>query len=83
VSRSDYFADKKKEFRSVSEKGMGEFRYYICPKGMLEEAEVPVAWGLLYCDDEGNIEIVRKAIKQSSNLDAERTLLLSLIRRGH
>ncbi|RLC69276.1 MAG: hypothetical protein DRH97_00255 [Chloroflexi bacterium] len=82
VSRADYFADRKKEFRTVVEKGMGEFRYYICPKGMIEETEVPVQWGLLYCNDDGNIEIVREAIKQESNLDAERTLLLSLMRRG-
>lgn len=82
VSRSDYFADKKKEFRTFADKGMGEFRYYICPKDMIEQCEVPMLWGLLYCDDNGNIEIVRRAIQQESNLDSERTLLLSLIRRN-
>lgn len=27
---------------------MGRFRYYMCPEGMIEPAEVPAGWGLVY-----------------------------------
>ena len=48
VSRSDFLADKKKPFRVKPEQGMGQYRMYACPKGMIKKGEIPEGWGLLY-----------------------------------
>lgn len=50
VSRSDFLSDKKKPHRS---KGMGNWRFYCCPKGMIRVDELPAGWGLIYVDEAG------------------------------
>ena len=82
VSRSDFFADKRKKFRTVSNIGMGEFRYYCCPDNLINEHELPNDWGLIYCSRSGVIQVVKKAERVNANLRSERTILLSLIRRS-
>lgn len=54
VSRSDFLSDKKKPHRS---KGMGNWRFYSCPKGMIKKEELPEKWGLIYVDDNGKARI--------------------------
>lgn len=81
VSRSDFKRDTKKIFREFPDMGMGEFRYYICPTDLIKVDELPPYWGLLYCSEDWNIEIIQKAERQEANLQSERTLLLSLLRR--
>jgi hypothetical protein len=80
VSRSDFLQDKNKKFRINPDLGMGEFRYYCCPIGLIKETELPENWGLLVYENE-KIEIIRKAERINSNLREERTMLLSLHRR--
>lgn len=48
VSRSDFFADKHKSFRQDPAKGMGDWRFYLCPKGVIRVEDLPSGWGLLY-----------------------------------
>lgn len=36
VSRSDFLADKKKPFRKDSSLGMGDWRFYLCPPGVIK-----------------------------------------------
>ncbi|MAX51433.1 MAG: hypothetical protein CMH22_05595 [Methylophaga sp.] len=81
TSRSDFLADKKKKFRKNCELGVGEFRYFCCTENLISVRELPSNWGLLYLIDD-KIEIIQKAVKQTANLNCERTLLLSLIRRN-
>lgn len=81
VSRSDFKRDAKKIFREYQDMGMGEFRYYICPIDLIKIDELLPYWGLLYCSKDWNIEIIKKAERQQANLQSERTLLLSLLRR--
>lgn len=51
VSRSDFNADLKKPERQGIAKGLGTYRFYICPVGMIKPEEVlPRGWGLLYSD---------------------------------
>lgn len=57
VSRSDFLADKNKSFRCGIVPGMGRFRYYLCPPGMIKPTDLPPRWGLLYCQPK-KIEIV-------------------------
>jgi len=57
ASRADFLADRKKGFRSETELGMGNWRYYICPEGMIEPSELPDNWGLLYLSGTKVIEV--------------------------
>ena len=81
VSGSDFKKDAKKIFREYPNMGMGEFRYYICPTDLIKVNELPPNWGLLYYSEDCGIEIIQKAKRQQANLQSERTLLLSLLRR--
>jgi hypothetical protein len=57
VSRSDFLADKKKPHRNGEVLGMGTFRYFICPEGMISPDELPEKWGLLWVNARGHIKI--------------------------
>ena len=48
VSRADFLKDKKKPFRQFPEQGMGNFRLFLCPDGLILKEELPQKWGLLY-----------------------------------
>lgn len=52
ASRSDFFADRKKGHRSTYN-GMGNWRFYCCPTGMIQVNELPPRWGLIYVDEAG------------------------------
>ena len=47
-SRSDFFADSKKKFRVNPDLGMGDWRFYLCPEGLISGDEIPLGWGLLW-----------------------------------
>lgn len=50
-SRSDFLVDKKKSFRQYPELGMGTYRFYCCPKGLIKSEELPTNWGLIYVNE--------------------------------
>lgn len=81
VSRKDFLRDKNKNFKKSLDLGMGEYKYYICPKGLIKESDLPENWGLIWVDSNKNIMIKKKSDKHNANLNSERSLLLSLIRR--
>lgn len=83
VSRADFLRESNKVFRNIPENGIGEFRFFLCPKNLIIPSELPENWGLLYCNEKGKIEMVRVATKQKANLDCERTMLMSVIRRNN
>lgn len=51
VSRSDFFADAQKPERHSG--GLGNYRFYLCPEGMITPDELPPGWGLLYAKGKG------------------------------
>jgi hypothetical protein len=55
VSRSDFLSDKKKSHRS---EGMGNWRFYCCPTGMIKVDELPTGWGLIYADEKKKLKVV-------------------------
>jgi hypothetical protein len=55
ASRADFLADMKKPHRVMPEMGMGKWRYFLCPEGMIDVAELPKKWGLLYITDKHRI----------------------------
>lgn len=53
TSRSDFYADRKKPHRQAPALGMGQFRFYCCPAGLLTVADLPERWGLIYVNQRG------------------------------
>lgn len=49
VTRSDFLADAKKPHRNSD--GVGMYRYYACPEGLIKPEELPEKWGLIYTRD--------------------------------
>jgi len=80
VSRSDFLADTKKPFRQTPEDGLGTFRYYFCPAGLINHDEVPANWGLLWLRN-GRIDVMKKPTPQVANTSATTTILTSIMRR--
>lgn len=56
TSRADFLADAAKPHRQDPALGVGRFRYYLCPEGLIQASELPPRWGLLYA---GKRNIVR------------------------
>ena len=48
TSRSDFHADKRKNFRQNPHDGMGDWRFLLCPANLIAPDELPIGWGLLY-----------------------------------
>ena len=84
TSHSDFLADQKKWSRSkaaeLSDKQLGNYRYYLCPEGIIDESEIPDKWGLLLYDGKKIIK-VKNATYQKSSTDAELLVLTSIMRR--
>ncbi|WP_252108819.1 MULTISPECIES: adenylosuccinate synthase [unclassified Halomonas] len=54
VSRGDFLADKKKPHRL--EGGLGNWRYFMCPEGLIQPSELPAGWGLLWVNKRGHVK---------------------------
>jgi hypothetical protein len=81
VSRSDYFADQKKEHRHYRSQ-IGNLRYYLCPVGLILPGEVNGGWGLLYCHDHKiTVEKESNIFSKEETRIQEYQVMYSLIRR--
>lgn len=90
VSRADFLKDKKKPHRA---KGMGMFRFFLCPDGLIKVYELPEKWGLIYVNDKGKCKMIfnpynLKGGNMWSNgfmpdLESENRLMYSALRRLH
>lgn len=58
VSRSDFLADRAKPHRQSGEQGMGMYRYYMAPEGLIDVAELPARWGLVEVSSKGVLRVV-------------------------
>lgn len=84
VSRGDFLRDKKKPFRMNPSSGMGDRRYYCCPKGLIKPEELPDTWGLLYIYPDGKVRKQRESTwNHKKNIDAEYHLLFYYARRSY
>lgn len=86
VSISDFRADAGKLFRRCPEQGAGNFRWYLCPAGMLSEADIPPDWGLLWFDEPKNkVRVIRKPSDKYMTPDVsgnDRSIMYSLLGRS-
>jgi len=81
ISHSDFLSDKKKTSRQGL--GMGDLRYYLAPRGLINTDELPNKWGLLeYEDKRSHPRITRYPMRhQEKNLHEEMGLLCNALRR--
>ncbi|WP_407579010.1 hypothetical protein [Citrobacter koseri] len=90
-SRTDLMADKKKLFRIMPEKGMGDWRFFLSEPGIVEINDLPEGWGLLHVVNgrikkvhgwPGNGQWVNEACKPfRANKQAECDYMFSALRR--
>lgn len=57
ISRSDFLADAKKPHRGQPQIGMGTYRYYMAPAGLIALEELPSRWGLIEVTERGLLKI--------------------------
>jgi len=92
ASRSDFLSDKRKQFRTDPERGIGTYRFYLCPPGIIAVDDLPEAWGLLYAESTKINRIYgpkgnswgygeNQRYIQGRNTDAEIAMLVSALRR--
>ena len=84
VSRSDFLKDKNKPFRINANQGMGDYRYYCAPKGLIKPEELPYGWGLIEILPSNKMRKARDCYKNhKKNIDAEHYLLFYYARRAY
>lgn len=57
TSRADFLADTQKPHRREPHKGMGRFRYFMAPEGLLRLDELPHGWGLVEITRRGSFKL--------------------------
>jgi len=50
ASRSDFLVDKRKVFRANPSLGVGDWRFYLSPPGIISVDDLPDGWGLLHAN---------------------------------
>ena len=90
VSRADFLRDKKKWFRRAGN-GIGQYRYYACPTGLILPSELPERWGLVYFDERGRAtcqvnktkrgHVRPREWRHEHDYDQERALFYTALRR--
>jgi hypothetical protein len=83
VSRADFLRDKNKIVRKNPYLGMGGYRFYLSPKDIIKEKDLPEKWGLIHIDDNDKARIVVKPEYQERNLQSENAYMYSAIRRTY
>lgn len=58
VTRGDFLSDRQKPHRINPGKGMGDYRFYACPEGLIKPDELPDNWGLFYFTSRGSMRPV-------------------------
>ena len=80
ASRADFLSDQKKFGRCRPKYGIGNYRFFMAPHGLLTPDDMPDSWGLLTVKG-SRVTIERDAIKQDSYQFGEVRMLFSGCRR--
>lgn len=75
VSRADFLADKAKPHRQSG--GVGNWRYYMAPEGIISVSELPEKWGLIEVNSRGHLK-TRVGVYTDSNYQLQRERLLAM-----
>lgn len=81
TSRSDYLVDKKKPWRQPGQ-GIGHYRFYLAPKGLIKVEELPQSprWGLIEVGERNAMTVAAGPLGGVSNLWPENPLDPSISR---
>lgn len=95
ATKTDFLSDAKKSFRKNPEHGVGAYRFYLAPEGVITPEELPAKWGLVTVGKSGK-PILRVGPRGDSwhenrndfrfddrNLQGEWSLMASAMRRVH
>lgn len=80
ASRADFHADVRKPFRTNEAEGVGDFRWYAAPAGILTPEDMPAGWGLIEVR-RTRVLVTKVAEFKTSNKANEVAMLTSAIRR--
>lgn len=80
TSTSDFKADADKFVRKWPDRGIGAFRFYCTPAGLVKKENLPAGWGLLEYEG-GKISIAQESGYFEHSFMCEQKLLLSILRR--
>lgn len=88
TSKSDFIADRLKPFRTRPENGMGLYRLFCVPTGLIKIEDLPNKWGLIYVGQDHKTKAFINSTKyldmaHERNLKAEHGLMYSALRRLH
>ncbi|MGJ8516885.1 adenylosuccinate synthase [Carnimonas bestiolae] len=67
TSRSDFLTDAKKPHRLSG--GVGRWRYFMCPEGLIRTDELPEKWGLVWVNKRGHLKVVSGPLSKSNYRD--------------
>ena len=83
ATRADFLREKRKRHHKEKERGMGNKKYFLMPKGLITTDELPAGWGLLECVDRKRTPKIIKypLLKEKINHGREILLLISCLRR--
>lgn len=85
VSHVDFLNDQKKYARSKEAEDaghqIGNFRYYLCPEGIIKPDELPIGWGLLYWNGKKIDKVVPAPKKWQTDHKFDMFVLCSIIDR--
>lgn len=81
VSRSDFLSDKNKLWRKHPQMGLGRYRSYLCPEGVIKQSDLPENWGLLYISESNKITQIVSPEFQTCDCVEEMNLITSILRR--
>lgn len=80
ISVSDFRADAKKHFRRMPDMGMGDYRYFCTPRGLLNLSSIPEGWGLIESDGHRMFQRM-KSKRWTGEKSREIGVMLSVLRR--
>ena len=90
-SRGDFLADKKKHFRQYPFQGVGDWRFFICEKGLISIKDLPDFWGLIEVNENKKAKVSHNPFGKGNiysswegfekNEKAERAMMYSALRR--
>lgn len=69
TTRSDFLSDKNKPHRINSDLGIGVYRYFIAPEGLISVDELPEKWGLLEVNKRGSVTVKYGHIIDQKNIN--------------
>ncbi len=74
VSRADFFNDVKKRHKHP----YGNYKFYACPSGLIDQSEIPEEFGLLYAANSG-CRLIKEPIYTTENVKDVMPMLCDLI----